>query len=229
MSSRNRTTSPFQQLLHYLLGLPRSLYVNFRCLPFRQAVHMPILVSHRTRLKHLSGKVVVNGQLKMGLVKIGLSTSQLSDFRKDRTVVDFRGGIEFNGKCKIGSGSRIMVADTGQLVFHDNFCNSSHLSIVCFKYIEFGSNNTCAWHTLVMDTDQHSIVNDAGVRINEDSPVHFGDKVWCGCNVIVLKGTDITHDVVLAAGSVVHGHHDCPHTIIAGNPAKIVKKGVSFI
>ena len=228
MSSRNRTTSPFQQLLHYLLGLPRSLYVNFRCLPFRQAVHMPILVSHHTRLKHLSGKVVVSGRLKMGLVKIGLGTSQMSDFRSERTVVDFRGCVEFNGKCKIGAGARLFVADTGTLVFHDNFCNSSHLSIICFQHIEFGNNNHVSWHTLIMDSDQHSLLNDAGERINPDAPVRFGDNVWCGCNVLILKGTELTRDVVVAAGAVVHGTHETPHVILAGNPAKIVKSNVSL-
>jgi len=213
-------------LLRYILGLPGSLYVNLRCLPFRQAVHLPILVSHHTRLKHLSGKVVVNGKLKMGLVKIGLHTSQMSDFRSDRTVIDFRGSVVFNGKCKIGAGARIMVADSGQLVFHDNFCNSSHLSIICYQHIEFGQNNTFSWNTLVMDSDQHSLLNDAGECINPDSPVRFGDNVWCGCNAIVLKGTEITHDVVMAAGSVVHGTHDTPNVILAGNPAKRVKENV---
>ena len=228
MGHNNRTTSPFQQLLHYLLGLPKSLYVNFRCLPFAQAVHLPILVSHHTRLKPLYGKVTVSGKLKMGLVKIGLGTSQLVDFRSERTVIDLRGRVEFNGRCKIGAGSRMMVATTGTLVFHDNFCNSSHLSIICFKKIVFGTNNHFSWHTLVMDSDQHEVVDCTGQRVNEDAPVIFGDNVWCGCNTIVLKGTELCSDVMVGAGAVVHGHHTTPHVVLAGNPAKIVKENVSL-
>lgn len=149
------------------------------------------------------------------------------DFRSERTIVDFRGKVEFNGKCKIGAGSRIMVATTGRLVFHNNFSNPSHLSIICFKNIEFGNNNHFSWHTLVMDSDQHAIVDFNGRRVNADTPILLSDNVWCGCHVTILKGTKLCNNVIVGAGSIVHGQHLTPYVVIAGNPAQIVKTGVS--
>lgn len=32
------------------VGVIKSLWINFYCLPFRQAVHLPILVSRNTKL-----------------------------------------------------------------------------------------------------------------------------------------------------------------------------------
>ena len=36
--------------LRYVLALPKSIWYNFRLLPFRQACHLPLLLSHRTRV-----------------------------------------------------------------------------------------------------------------------------------------------------------------------------------
>ena len=228
MATKNRSTSPFWQLVHYILGFPKSVYLNWRCLPARQAIRMPLLCSHKTRLKHLCGHISVPGKLKMGLVKIGLGTSQLSDFLKERTIIDWRGTIVFDGRCKIGSGSRIAVSETGTLIFHDNFHNSSRLYIICNKHIEMGKNVGISWDTTLMDSDQHRIFNADGVRINEDAPIVFEDNVWCGCHAIILKNTHITHDVIIGAGAIVGGQHLTPNVVLAGQPATILKQDIHW-
>lgn len=53
--------------------------------------------------------------------------------------------------------------------------------------------------------------------------VHIGSGTWTGINVTILQGTDIGKNCVIGAGSVVKG--DFPsHCVIAGNPAKIIKR-----
>ena len=57
----------------------------------------------------------------------------------------------------------------------------------------------------------------------EIRPVKIGNDVWIGARVIILPGVNIGDGVILAAGSVVT--KDVPsYTIVAGTPAKIVKK-----
>lgn len=228
MSETPKHKNKFGEFVHYVLGMPRSIYVNFRCLPFRQAIRLPILVSHRTRCKSLRGKIVITGPLKVGLVKIGLGTSQVVDFRRERTIINLRGKVIFGGKCKIGAGSRIFVAESGTLSFGNNFHNSSNLNILCFNTVTFGSNNGQGWHNTIMDSDQHAIINEEGKRINEDAPIVFGNNVWCGCHCTILKGTTIGNDVVVGANSNVSGIHPENNVILAGNPAKVVKSGVRW-
>ncbi len=49
------------------------------------------------------------------------------------------------------------------------------------------------------------------------------NKVWIGFNVIILKGVTIGEGAIVAAGAVVTKDVSA-WTIVAGNPAVVVKK-----
>lgn len=73
--------------VRYVLAMPKSIWYNFRLLPLRQACKLPLLVSHRTKMVNLSGKLDLQAtELKVGLVKIGFNTYQGTDFRYDRPI-----------------------------------------------------------------------------------------------------------------------------------------------
>ena len=54
------------------------------------------------------------------------------------------------------------------------------------------------------------------------APVKIGDNVWIGMNAVILKGVIIGDNSVVAAGAVVT-KSIAPNTIVAGNPAIVVK------
>lgn len=49
------------------------------------------------------------------------------------------------------------------------------------------------------------------------------DEVWIGANVVITAGVTIGKHAVVAAGSVVTKDVE-PYSIVAGNPAKIIKR-----
>ena len=51
----------------------------------------------------------------------------------------------------------------------------------------------------------------------------IGNDVWIGENVLILPGVHIGDGAIIGADSVV-GSHVEPYTIVAGNPAKIIRK-----
>lgn len=109
-------------------------------------------------------------------------------------------------------------------------------SIVCAEKIEIGSDVLISWGCTIVDHNSHatdwtSRKNDvvawaqgkkdwSGVKIN---PVKISDRVWIGFNVIILKGVTIGEGAIVGAGSVVTKDVP-PYTIVAGNPARIIRE-----
>ena len=50
----------------------------------------------------------------------------------------------------------------------------------------------------------------------------IGNDVWIGQNAVILPGVNIGDGAIIGANSVV-GSNVAPYTIVAGNPAKIVR------
>lgn len=79
----------------------------------------------------------------------------------------------------------------------------------------------------ILDNDFHPV--DAQARLIDDkdkigtAPVKIGKNCFIGCNVLILKGSEIGDNCVVGAGAVVSGKFeaDC---MIAGNPARIIKR-----
>ena len=76
--------------------------------------------------------------------------------------------------------------------------------------------------------DSHSVIDLEGRRVNCSKDVIFGNRVWVGQGVTVLKGASVGHSCVLGASAVVTKKFDAPNCIIAGNPAKVVREGIDW-
>lgn len=92
--------------------------------------------------------------------------------------------------------------------------------------IEIGDYVLIGSGALLTDSDAHPL--DAKRRRikgipGASAPIKIGNDVFIGARVIVLKGVRIGDRAVIGAGSVVSSDvpSDC---IVAGNPAKIIKK-----
>ena len=55
------------------------------------------------------------------------------------------------------------------------------------------------------------------------TPVKIDDNVVMGANAVVIEGVHVGEGAVIAAGAVVT-HDVAPHTMVAGVPAKVIKK-----
>lgn len=63
-------------------------------------------------------------------------------------------------------------------------------------------------------------IDEQGVSTGQ---VVIGDDVWIGANAVILSGVTISTHSVVAAGAVVTKDVP-PHSLVAGVPAKIIKK-----
>jgi acetyltransferase-like isoleucine patch superfamily enzyme len=57
----------------------------------------------------------------------------------------------------------------------------------------------------------------------DESPVRIGDDAWIGAGAMVLRGVTVGEGGIIAAGAVVTKDVP-PYTIVAGNPAVVVRE-----
>ncbi|GAA3904746.1 hypothetical protein GCM10022228_13690 [Halomonas cibimaris] len=58
----------------------------------------------------------------------------------------------------------------------------------------------------------------------EGGPVIIGDNCWLGANAVILPEVKIGEHTIVAAGSVVTKSFPDSNQLLAGVPAKVVKK-----
>lgn len=211
-----------------LFGLPKSIVFNFRYLPARQAVSLPILVSHRLALFNFGGRVSLTGPVRTGSVLLGFGANGAFDFRRSRSVWQVAGEVVFEGPARLGNGFKLSIASGGRVNFGANFVLSAESQIVCRESITFGEGCLISWDVLMLDGDFHPLIAEDGTESTMRAPIVLGDRVWVGARSCILKGVALADDVVVAAGSIVARPELESHVLIAGNPARVVRSGVSW-
>jgi len=127
-----------------------------------------------------------------------------------------------NGKCTVG-----------------NFTLLNGAIIMAEERIDIGSHCLISWSVGIADSDFHPLepaqrLIDAQVLAPffkdrpprpklKTAPVKIGDNVWIGMGAVVLKGVTIGDNSVVAAGAIVTKSVPA-NSIVAGNPAEVVKK-----
>lgn len=206
----------------------KTIYFNFKYLPFKQAIHLPILVSNKLYLRVCLGEIKIDAPLHLGMIQIGFGNVGLFDNKKSRSIWDVSGRVIFKGDCHIGHGSKISVGLNGNLIIGENLLVTAESTIVSFHEVEIGDNCLLSWDILIMDTDYHEIKDEQDKIINADSPVVIGNKVWIGCRTLVLKGAVIPNGSVIGANSVVTQKLETEHALYVGNPCKKTKENISW-
>lgn len=96
-----------------------------------------------------------------------------------------------------------------------------HIYINCINGIEIGDNVYIASGVKIISAN-HDICKYTK-HINT-SPIKIGNNVWIGANAIILPGVEIADGCIIGAGAVVTKSFLEKNCIIAGNPAKVIRK-----
>lgn len=114
------------------------------------------------------------------------------------------------GKCVIGShfrargGSHIRIRKGASLSIGSNVSVNHGCMLVCHESIIIGNDVQFSPNVMVYDHD-HDYRAAGGVKSMKykTSPIKIGDNVWIGANSVILRGTTIGDNCVIAAGSLV--------------------------
>jgi acetyltransferase-like isoleucine patch superfamily enzyme len=128
---------------------------------------------------------------------------------------------------KIGEKCNILPPFKCDYGFHievgENFFANYNFIILDGNYVRIGDNVWIAPNVGIYAAGHPLDVEDRIAGEEYAFPVTIEDNVWIGGSVSIIGGVTIGKNAVVAAGSVVIRDVP-PDTLVAGNPAKVVRK-----
>lgn len=146
--------------------------------------------------------------------------------RGDRHVIEIGEGCRFNRASSLWMED----SDGVLLIGAATTVEDAHLAVTePGARIEIGRDCMFAYDIDVRTGDSHAVFDRvSGIRLNPAANVSIGDHVWIAAHSRILKGVRVGNDSIVATGAVVTRAFDEEGVILAGNPARIVKSGVTW-
>lgn len=202
-----------KDLLH--VSIARSLYLSIR-------FSGKIIILRGTRIRLDRGariQVPRDARLVIGKNHAGGAPASL-DMRQNARLT-----INGSGPVSMARGTRVLILKDAHLSIGAETVINFNATITCFTSIRIGVGSGIGWNSNVFDANGHKLTVD-GVPRSVCKPVIIGDHVWVGTGVTVL-GATIGDGAVVGAGSVVVSAVPSK-VLVAGNPARVIGKNVSF-
>lgn len=139
--------------------------------------------------------------------------------------------IEIGPRVRIKSGKIYLRHTHGQhiRIGADTTVEGAYMLSDEAASIDIGQDCMFSTGILIRTGDKHSILDaTTGQRINPARSVRIGNRVWLGREVQVLKGTVLFPETVVGAGSLVSGVFEEGGCVVAGVPAKVIRRGIRW-
>lgn len=121
----------------------------------------------------------------------------------------------------------IVTRVSGAKIEIGNNVGISGATIYARNSITIGDNTLIGGNVKILDNDFHPTELEARLADDKEKikskPIKIGKNCFIGCNSIILKGTILGDNCIVGAGAVVSGVFE-GNSVIAGNPAKVIKK-----
>lgn len=166
------------------------------------------------------------------------------DFSRTTKIITSAGStpsdITIEDGCRIGG--ILQSQNNGKIVFKKRSLICSGAQIQCSNYVVIGEGSQIASNTKIVDNNNHPVnpkdrwllylsPRDTSKRIwkySDSAPIIIGKNVWIGSDARICKGVTIGDGAIIAANAVVT--KSCPpNCIMAGNPAKVVKRDIDTV
>lgn len=212
------------------VNILKTIYFNFKMLPFRQALKLPVLLYGKVKIIRTTGRILLNAPVSRGMIKIGAQGSEM--FPERVSVIDLSGTLKVEGhSIRIGAGGLLRIEKKGTIILNE-CCRIGACSILFAEtLIEIGYNTGASWCCQIMDTDTHSIKDlTTGKIALRTRPITIGDNCWIGNHVLINKGTVLPNGTIVSSNSLCNKDYtafmeDIGGAVLGGIPAKLLAVG----
>lgn len=218
------------------IRLFKTLYINFRTLPFHQAIKFPIVIYGPVGLYNLGGSVEIRGAVRRNMIKLGYKQGFFSG-SKGCSMILLASGTKliFNGPCMFDLDYAIRITGKGVVNIGSYIGFGSDTKIYCEESITIGDYCRIPFGSCFMDTNYHySIHTESGAVHRKSAPVVIGRYNWIGNTSTIMKGTETPDGTVIASKSFLNKNYrelgnGEENLVLAGSPARIVQRNCTRV
>ena len=204
----------------------KTIIFNFRMLPWRQAMRLPILLYENVDFQLTTGKIVFlhdTETLHFGDLQIGQSLYYPAK-RGMTTTIIIQGRLEVGHRIKFRNGSTIHIAPNAVCRLNDKVSFGERANLVCYEKITLGPLVSFSWDVSVFDTNFHYLIGLDNVVNNRNKEILIGENCWIGHHSVIAKGTRLSDWTIVASNSLVNkDFSSVTNCVLAGIPCKVVK------
>jgi Acetyltransferase (isoleucine patch superfamily) len=210
-------------------NLLKTIYINIKLLPIKDAIKFPILLFGKINLADLSGKITFTCPVKFGLVKFGTYDNNINGYKSGPSRLSILGCININGKTNFSSGIKIHVAKEGLLILGNNVNFNQNIRVFCTNRIVIGDNTAIAWDSQIFDTNFHYVIQNKTYTKRKNRAILIGRNVWIGNHVTIGSGTKINNKCIVASNSLVNKDYysNGEECLYGGIPARLISRNVA--
>ena len=205
-----------------------SLLFCLRYLPFRQAIHIPVLIHPSVRIENLHrGTINFVGEIKSSMLVLGFPGTVGQSNCKTLLSIEHGGRLIVSENVQMARGTRIIIGNQGVMQIGEHFWCTGDCFFNCTTKISIGDNNMYGWNISFNTTDGHHVY-DNGVMKPMEGDITISNHVWIASNCHIAKNTFIADDCVVAQQSLVGKRFEQPKCLIGGIPAKLLKDNITW-
>ena len=173
-------------------------------------------------------------KIKIGKCNFGKNSRIAIELYGDNNIIEIKDGFSLSGILSVEMGRNHPIygkIENSKIIIEEGTSVESCVitTIHSETYIEVGKNCMFASDINLYNTDSHPVFDfETKKVINKVRGIKIGEHCWLGKNVTILKNTEIANDCIIGWGAVVSGKYTEEHCAIAGNPAKVVKKSITW-
>lgn len=217
-----------KDIFSLIISIPITIYVNFRCLPFKTALKLPIFIGYKTRIDKLNRNITFGCEPKTFMVRIGWGgTEGRETGKRNYLLLNENASIKFNGRCTMSSGVSLIL-DSGTLEIGEKFFCNKNCTFSCNDRIIIGDNVLFGWNVELLDSDNHNVVHKNKKKACDRGEIKIGDHVWVAAFSHILKNSAIPEGSVVAYHSLVTKQFEGEKLLLGGCPAKVIEDQIEW-
>ena len=208
-------------------SIRKTIIVNFKLLPARDAWRLPIIVLRNVNIKGCTGSVSFTKPIHYGMLIVGETPDEIFAKRHPATRFKIAGKLIVGERVHLRGGGAYNVGEFGELTIGSNIMVNNFSRIWCVKKIVIGDWFRASWEVQIMDSNFHYMVDDKGKTTQCSGEIIIGNQCWIGNRATINKGTKLPDKSIVGSGSLVNKDFSQygEGSVVGGMPAKFIRAG----